>query len=336
MEHSSVQRWLKRRITRDAAGNVFLALLALAAGAVVLTITFFFTYPIVWFGINLGVSGLSRLLFNLPLHVAFPTILLVCWLTLVLLFVGNATTNREDLANLPKRNYTAYPSGAGLLGALGFLLAYPGASSRLIVDILFTGPRLVVAAWNATKKACRLLRMDADGCARVLAVLPSRNGHFSLDELMEWSGLADGSRVFQQLRDIDGVVFLHSEPAGMSLTAELRQELRAITATAPRRVTVPDSDAGGPTICEVLGVSPGASLEEIEAAYDRWIHQAPPDRSGASDRERAKQLEEQVRVVNAAYEAFLAQQRPQATPEPTPEEKGNVEGLWRRYRRPQE
>src|SRR5437867_2536353 len=154
MENSAFKKWLKRRVAREAAANVFLASLALAASVVVLGITFFFSYAVVWFGFNLGVASFSRLLFNSSVHISHPMILLVCWVFVVLLFIGNARTSREYLDTLPKRNYVPSASmPGGVFGALGTLLAYPGASARMITDLLFTGPRLVVVAWGALKKA---------------------------------------------------------------------------------------------------------------------------------------------------------------------------------------
>src|SRR5439155_4639132 len=135
MENSAFKKWLKRRVAREAAANVFLASLALAASVVVLGITFFFSYAVVWFGFNLGVASFSRLLFNSSVHISHPMILLVCWVFVVLLFIGNARTSREYLDTLPKRNYVPSASmPGGVFGALGTLLAYPGASARMITD----------------------------------------------------------------------------------------------------------------------------------------------------------------------------------------------------------
>jgi len=335
MEHRAVKAWLKRKTARDAAANLFVTLLALAGGTVVLTITFFFAYALVWFGFNFGVSGFSQLLFSQRLHITHPAILLVCGAFLVLLFVGNARTSRDYLASLPKRNYVPSESmPGGIFGALGSLLAYPGASSRMIADLLFTGPRLVIAALSAFKKASRLARLDAEGCSRVLALLLSRNSHFSYEEVSELAGVPDSAKVFRQMRDLDGVVFLQLEPAGLSLSSELRGELGAVTGSSFSSGAMPESAEAGGTICELLGVAPTASLEEIEAAYEKWIWRSRHARPGRPRTEREEQTEQQVRAVNAAYQAFLAGQRTEAT---SAEEKTvEVEGLWRQNQQPRE
>jgi hypothetical protein len=336
MENSALKAWLKRKTARDAAANLFVASLALAAGTVVLTITFFFAYAIVWFGFNFGVSGFSQLLFNQRLHISHPAILLVCAVFLVLLFVGNARTSRDYLASLPKRNYVPSASmPGGAFGALGTLLAYPDASSRMIADLLFTGPRLMVAALSAFKKAGRLVRLDAEGCSRVLAVLLSRNSHFSCEEVSELAGVPDSAKVFRQMRDLDGVVFLQSEPAGLSLTSELREELgAAVTGSSFSPGTMPENAAADGTICELLGVAQNASPEEMEAAYEKWIWRSRHTIPGRPRTEREEQTEQQIRAVNAAYQAFLARQRTEA--DSAQQKPVEVEGLWRQTRRPRE
>jgi len=331
MENSAFKKWLKRRVAREAAANVFLASLALAASVVVLGITFFFSYAVVWFGFNLGVASFSRLLFNSSVHISHPMILLVCWVFVVLLFIGNARTSREYLDTLPKRNYVPSASmPGGVFGALGTLLAYPGASARMITDLLFTGPRLVVVAWGALKKALRLVRMDIEGCSRVLAVLGSSDSRVSCDELAELSAVPDADRVLSQLRDIDGVVFLSLEPPGLTLTSELREELPAVLGNQAGRGATAGNVAAG-TICELLGVPSDASFEEIETAYERWIRQAPPDRNSRSAKESQNPVEDQVRAINAAYEAFLARRKADAGL--TEDKAEKVEGLWQRYQR---
>lgn len=341
MASDNVQRWLRRRARRDAAGNVAVVFLALAAGAVVLTVTFFFTYALVWFAFRFAVSSVSEILLNRPVRPSHAMILWICSGILGLLFIGNARTSREDLGTRPRQNYTASPSQLGFLGPLGVLLAYPGASSRLIADLLFTGPRCVVAAWRASQKAARLLRLDVESCACVLAVLAERDGHLSREELAEQSGARNAGRAFEQLRDIEGVVFLDLGLPGLSLTADLRQELRALGPGAHRPARSGDSFSQEPTLCELLGVAPDASPEEIEVAYDAWIRQTPADRGGRRSSGPEARLEEQARAVRAAYEAFLASRRAADAAEPeettTPEaaqETENVEGLWRQYQRP--
>src|SRR2546430_15474822 len=189
MGNNAVKDWLRKKAARDAAASFFLAALAFAAGMVVLTITFFFAYAIVWFGFNFGVPVLSQLLFNKPLRISHPVILLFCSGFLVLLFIGNARTSREDPRTLPDSNGAPFILPSGLVGGLARLLPYPDADSRTIADWCFTGPRLVVAAWSSFKKGWRLARLDLEGCSQILAVLVSRHSRFSRRGLSERSAI---------------------------------------------------------------------------------------------------------------------------------------------------
>jgi len=132
---------------KTVLGALLLSALALVAGLVVL----FLTFAIIWFGM-LGISAASELMFNKRLIVSHIWRLVLSSIFIVLLFIGNARTDREYLADYPRRNYRGIGIGtqAGVAGALVSLLAYPGASTRMISDLLFTGPRLMAYAFRTT------------------------------------------------------------------------------------------------------------------------------------------------------------------------------------------
>lgn len=132
---------------KSVLGSWLVSLLALIAGVLVLFLTFWFTYAIIWFGM-LGVSAAAELLFDKRLVLTHIWRLVLSTIFIGLLFLGNARTDREYLADYPRRNYRGIGIGtqAGVAGALVSLLTYPGASTRMISDLLFTGPRLVVYA----------------------------------------------------------------------------------------------------------------------------------------------------------------------------------------------
>jgi hypothetical protein len=139
--------------------SALLSILAFAAGLVVLFLTFWFTYAIIWFGM-LGVSAAAELLFNKRLAISHPWRLALSSLFMVLLFFGNARTGREYLSEYAHRDYRGQGMGmqAGLLGALGTLLAYPQESSKMISDLLFTGPRLITYSWRMLDRAIHIMR----------------------------------------------------------------------------------------------------------------------------------------------------------------------------------
>ena len=60
---------------------------------------------------------------------------------------------------------------------------------------------------------------------QVLTVLSRARGRMSFQEIVGAIEGLDPVRVLPQMRHIDGVLFLPSEPAGLTLSPELRQTL---------------------------------------------------------------------------------------------------------------
>lgn len=223
----SIEKWVKNRFRLEAAQSVFIALLALAGGLVALAITFFFTYAIVWFCVNFGASAVSQLVASKPLRITHGQILIVCSVFLGLLFIGNARTSREYLSNytLSHASSPALVHAGGIGGALLSLLANPDASGKMISDILYTGPRMVVGSLKAFLRFTQRMAIDTSGCARALTLLLQSPGRVPCSDLAEQLAGHDVVRVFSQLQGIDGVVFLNTDPPAVTLTDELRENL---------------------------------------------------------------------------------------------------------------
>ncbi len=220
MNSETIKSWLKRKKSSGATSRILLSLVALLAGIVVLFLTFWFTYAIIWFGMR-GISAFTELAFSKRLSLTHDWRLIASGVFIGLLFLQHFRTSPAHWGSYPRRDYVAAPAlqyHAGVLGSLGFMLAYPGASANMIADILLSGPRLVTGAWTLVRESRRMQQLDADGCCQLLAFLASRPVAVSYEELRE-AGWEDW---FAQLRNIEGVVFLEK---GLSLTAELRKEL---------------------------------------------------------------------------------------------------------------
>lgn len=220
MNSETIKSWLKGKKSSGATSRILLSLVALLAGFVVLFLTFWFTYAILWFGMQ-GISAVTELAFSKRLSLTHDWRLIASGVFIGLLFLQYFRTNPAHWGSYPQRDYVAAPAlqyHAGVLGSLGFMLAYPGASANMIADILLSGPRLVTGAWTLVRESRRMQQLDADGCSQLLAFLASRPVAVSYEELRE----AGWENWFAQLRNIEGVVFLEK---GLSLTAELRKEL---------------------------------------------------------------------------------------------------------------
>ena len=220
MNTDVIKKWLQKKKASGAAARGLLALLAVLAGVVVLFLTFWFTYAVIYVGC-MGASAFSELAFNQKLRLTHGWRLAGSGLFLVLLFIQHFLTSPWHWGDYPRRDYVSAPAlqyHAGVAGGLAFMLAYPGASANMIADILLSGPRLVTGAWNLGRESMRLARLDETGCAELIAFLLSCNAAVPYDELRS----AGWEAWFGQLRCINGVVFLEK---GLSLSGELRNEL---------------------------------------------------------------------------------------------------------------
>jgi hypothetical protein len=101
------------------------------------------------------------------------------------------------------------------------------ATAKMISDCLCAGPRAVRGAFRFAAKAARLKRLNIEQGAAVLTVLLQAGGRKTYPEIDAGVEGVDLALTVPALRDIDGVVYLRSEPAGMSLTQELRDEVLA-------------------------------------------------------------------------------------------------------------
>jgi hypothetical protein len=224
MNEDAITAWLMKRRRTDAVMSFLVGFIAAGLGLLVGFLTFWFGYVLVYVG-SRGVSAVAELALNQRLRLAHDWRLAGAALFVLLLFVGHARTSREELGDYPKRAYSVPPVltfRAGLVGSLLLLLAHPGASSRMLADIFFSGPRLLAGAWGLLANAFRFGALDLRPCAAVLALLSTRGQAASFEEL-ESLGLR---AAVEQLRGVEGVVFLRK---GVTLTSEFRHELLALS-----------------------------------------------------------------------------------------------------------
>lgn len=226
MSPDALQSWLKRKLALAAAGRWVGAVLVLLAGVVVLFLTFWLAYAVVFVGLW-AVSAASELIWSRRLHLAHEWRLVVSGLFLVVLFAEWLRRSPWSLGHYgsvrttPLGNALVYRGGG--LASFAVLLANPQASSTMVAELLYTGPRLVLGAWHLAREACRLRAVDPAVGAWVLACLASRNEAVTREEFLDaWPGL-DWQALLADVAPVEGVVFLTK---GLTLTPELRAELR--------------------------------------------------------------------------------------------------------------
>ena len=99
------------------------------------------------------------------------------------------------------------------------------SAAKIISDVLCAGPRATKGAISLLRRATRLKKVSIEQCAAVLTVLFQAGGKKTYQEITDGVEGVDLASTIPAMRDIDGVVFFSTEPAGMSLTQELREEL---------------------------------------------------------------------------------------------------------------
>jgi hypothetical protein len=223
MDMDMATSWLKKKKTAGLALHLLTSLLGFISGLVVLFLTFWFTYAIIWFGWS-GVSAVSELIFSKRLYLSHGWRLAASGIFIVLLFIQHFRTSRWYWGTYPKDDYVSMPglqARAGVTGSLVTLLAYPEASANMIADILLTGPRLVMGSFQLATQGLRWKKIDEHGCAQLLVILYERVVSVPYEELKD----AGWDAWIGQLRCIDGVQFLQK---GLVMTEELRKEFNGL------------------------------------------------------------------------------------------------------------
>jgi len=224
MDYSAIAVWLRKWMRSQATLNLFGGLAALAGGIAILIATWGLVYVVSlfalgpWLGFHHWIHSIAGLLL-------IPA-----------LFWGNARTSREYLSEYSVNVGTAsgavvnfYLPGVGLVSNVNPLA--PGtihAGAKMITDCLYSGPRVFLAAFRMFARSRSLQKMDMDGCAAVLWVLFVACRKLSFQEIVNSVNWMDPTIVFPQVQSIDGVVFLPADPAGLTLTEELRGTITSL------------------------------------------------------------------------------------------------------------
>jgi hypothetical protein len=218
MSADAIKSWLAKKKRWGFAQQVLLGWLALVAGLVVLFLTFWLTYAMIWISVY-GVSATSELVFGRKLHLAHEWRLAGSAGFVFLLFFQHFRTDPwhwGDYSVVQRAGFSPAKS------ARGFQILNPRVAFNLAgnmgADILLSGPRLVSGTVTLVRQGLRWRRLDQEGCGVLLAFLLSRLDVVTWEELKS----AGWEEWCAQLRSVDGVQFLQK---GLMLSGELRSEL---------------------------------------------------------------------------------------------------------------
>jgi hypothetical protein len=125
--------------------------------------------------------------------------------------------------------------GDGLRGRLA--MERPMLVLSYVLEVLFAGPRLLELGIRRIARARRLRRLDVAAAAAVLSDLLAHDHRRAFADLEGAHPDLEVERVARQLRDVEGVLQLRSEPPGLALRSDLRRDL-ACALGRPDRETV--------------------------------------------------------------------------------------------------
>src|SRR5687767_6712855 len=213
---TALYAWLRRQILAATASHAVAGIVIGVLGCLALVVTFYAIYTVGFMLFARG-RGLAQLLdFNLqrPTH---QFLLAVTIALVVLLFVSFFLRDREG-------------------GQRPF--AFKGKSvtqsiSTLLVDVLYVAPQLFRVAFDFLSKSVRLALIDIHVCSSVLSLLAEHSGRVSYTSIINALNLQQPVRAFRDVSLLDGVVVLAAEPSGLSLTADLRDEIAAFAGVKP-------------------------------------------------------------------------------------------------------
>jgi hypothetical protein len=312
-----LRRWLKKKLALTIVEYFLTGLFAFLGGILALMIAFGFFCLVTEAGV-LCLSACSQLWLGKALHLPLYWIFILGSLFLVLLFVEHARTRWDYLGSYKLQNPGLLLGG--LTDTLFSLFFNPEAAGRIIADFLFIGPRLTVWLCSTIRRSFRLMRTDLDNTTETLAILTRRLHRTSFQELSKLLSRQDPMKALLVLQELDCVLFLVKEPAGVILAPDAREELSRLTGQSADAESVPPPPPPPPPeeepivaesienfeYYELLGVRPTASLAEIKAAYRNRIKQCHPDRFVDRGAEFRQLAEERAKALNEAYEILSA------------------------------
>jgi len=225
MNYETIKRWL-------AAWRVKSILLCLlgACGGIVLAMVLLAMAWVFSFMVSIHVLGGWVPYFRGWIH------FLVATVSIPFLFLGNALISQEALGKYSLTTGTAtdnlvtipgYGSNVNPLAPNSIITVF-----KIVGDVLFCGPRVMVWSFRQIIRAFRILPLDVAGCAAVLTVLYDAGHRLTYHEIVESIDGLNPVRVFDQLRLLGGVLFLESDPPGLSLGTRIKTELDRISQPA--------------------------------------------------------------------------------------------------------
>jgi hypothetical protein len=228
MNSEHLTHWFKRYVAVRKFGCWMGAPLMLIAGVIVLFLTFWLTYFVIFLA-DSGFNELIAIFTGHAWHLSHNVRLIVSALFIILLFISWARTTPWKAAHFrPVRESAMVDAFAGSqnVGPFAKILSNPQTSANIIAQALYFGPHLVMGSWNLVRQARWLSSIDQPACASALEFLLSKPGRVTQSEFaaerphLKWSEVRTG---------LSGVYGVLLSTDAMQVTNDFRDELSGAT-----------------------------------------------------------------------------------------------------------
>ena len=217
---SPVATWVGEQAGRDAVMYTGAAAILLPCAVAATLGTYFFIFGVLWvLKLSFFGSGGTWVVYLLALAVVG------------LLFWTNTVVDREEFetyqVDLSTKGMVALHVSRLTGNSWMMLLASPSdmhALVRIISNALLIGPRLFEMSWAMWKLSRRLRSIDPGPVGKAIGLLMKAGGRVPLAALLEEFPHSDSQRLVDDVTAVDGVVFLSTQPPGLTVTPTLMEE----------------------------------------------------------------------------------------------------------------
>lgn len=226
MEQATIS-WLQSKIKTERLWRVAAMVGSVLAGGLILYISFWVSYGVLWF---ISCSFLP---------VRGEVILLLASGFMAAVVIVGARQNMADLDPLQRQVRMAKDMDITLTPYSRYGMSYNTDAVKaaafevrsvaaVINYILCGGVKLVFGAVAQWRRFRRLGTVDVNAAAQVLGLLYAAGKRQSFAEIIEKLPDIDAVKVSYDLRFVDGVLFLSSDPPGLTLHPDLKEEMSKV------------------------------------------------------------------------------------------------------------
>jgi hypothetical protein len=219
--------WLRTKLKTQRYWRVVAMSCSLLAGVLILYVSFWVSYWVIW------------MIFSSCFPLKREVILLLAGAFMTLVVIVGARQNLADLDPLQRQvrmardmditltPYTRYGMSWNT-NAMKAAVFEVRSLAAVINYILCGGVKLLFGAVAQWRRFRRLGTVDVNAAAQVLELLHAAGKRQSFAQILEKLPDLNPIHVSYDLRCVEGILFLSSEPPGLALHPDLRDELDAV------------------------------------------------------------------------------------------------------------